>query len=107
MTYMPDKINLARMMTVLDLEFEKTLNHHDEGYVSDNDYGLLLHIMRLVHTYSVFSAEASFNPADYTAVQSQLLPISPKCPKGLSFQERVCQRLTIDETPTSVPEADS
>ena len=38
MTHMPDKIVLARVMTVLDLEFEKALHFHDEGYESDNDY---------------------------------------------------------------------
>ena len=32
MTYMPDGIILARMMTALDLEFEKVLHYHDEGY---------------------------------------------------------------------------
>ena len=40
MTYMPDKIVLARMMTALDLEFEKAMHYHNEGYQSDNDYGL-------------------------------------------------------------------
>ena len=40
MAYMPDEIILARMMTTLILDFERTLHDHDEGYESDNDYGL-------------------------------------------------------------------
>ena len=32
MTHIPDKIVLARIMTVLDLEFERALHYHDEGY---------------------------------------------------------------------------
>ena len=40
MTYMPDEIVLARMMTALDLEFVKALHYHNKGYKSDNDYVL-------------------------------------------------------------------
>ena len=40
MTNMPDKIVLASIMTVLDLEFERALHYHNEGYDSDNDNGL-------------------------------------------------------------------
>ena len=40
MTYMPDEIILVRMMTTLHLKFERALHYHDEGYESDNDYGL-------------------------------------------------------------------
>ena len=29
---MPDEIVLARMMTALDMEFERALHYHDEGY---------------------------------------------------------------------------
>ena len=39
MTHMPDEIVLARSITPLDLEFEKALHYHDEGYESDNCYG--------------------------------------------------------------------
>ena len=73
------------MMTILDLEFERALHYHDEGYESDNDYGLLPHITRLVHVYSVFSAEASFNLADYMAAKGQRSPFTPKHPRGLPF----------------------
>ena len=43
---MPDKTVLARMMTGLDSEFEKAMHYHDEGYESDNDYGLPPQVMR-------------------------------------------------------------
>ena len=32
MTYMPDEVVLASRMTALDLEFEKAMHYHDEGY---------------------------------------------------------------------------
>ena len=67
---MYDEIILARIMTTLDLEFERALHYHNEGYERDNDYGFLPHITRPVHIYSVSSAEASFNPADYTTPKS-------------------------------------
>ena len=40
MIYMLDEIILARMIDALDLEFEKAMHYHDEGYESNNDYGL-------------------------------------------------------------------
>ena len=43
---MPDEINLVRMMAGLDLTFEKAIHYHDEGYESDNDYGLLSQVTR-------------------------------------------------------------
>ena len=46
MTNMPDEIVLARIMTAFDLEFERALHYHDEGYDSDNDYGLWGQFMR-------------------------------------------------------------
>ena len=85
MAYMPDEIFLAMIITVLDLESERVLPYHDKGYKSDNDYGLLLHITRPVHVYSMFSAEASFNPANYTAAQHQLSYLTLRCPRGLLF----------------------
>ena len=39
MNYMPHEIILARGMTALDLEFQRVLYYHDEGYNSNNDYG--------------------------------------------------------------------
>ena len=69
MTYMVDEIILARMMTALDLEFERALHYHDGGYESDTDYGLPAHITRPICIYSVFATEASFDPADFTTAQ--------------------------------------
>ena len=40
MTYMMDEISLARMMSALASEFKRALQYHDEGYESNNDYGL-------------------------------------------------------------------
>ena len=54
MIYIPDESILARMMTVLDLEFEKAMYHHNEEYKSNHGYGLPLHIMRPISVYSVF-----------------------------------------------------
>ena len=39
MIYMLDAIILVRMMTAMDLEFEKAMHYHDKGYESSNDYG--------------------------------------------------------------------
>ena len=58
---MPDEIFLARMMTTMNLEFERALHYHDGGYESDNNYGLPPCITRPVHIYSMFSVEPSFN----------------------------------------------
>ena len=41
MSNMPDEIDLARIMTALDLEFEGALHYHNEGYDNDNDYDLI------------------------------------------------------------------
>ena len=40
MAFIPDEIIIARMMTALDLEFERALHYYDDGYESNNDYGL-------------------------------------------------------------------
>ena len=39
-TCMLDEIIYATMIITLDLEFERALYNHDEGYEHDNDYGL-------------------------------------------------------------------
>ena len=38
MTDIHDEIVLARIMTALDIEFEKALLYHGEGHEIDNDY---------------------------------------------------------------------
>ena len=74
MTNMPDEIVLARIMTTLYLEFERALHYHDEGYESDNDYGLPGQVLRPVHVHSVSKSEASFNPTDYKGDNVPSLP---------------------------------
>ena len=106
MNYMPDVIILARMMTVLDLEFERALHYHDEGYESDNDYGLPSQITRPICVYPVFITEACFDPADFTTVQCPISPFTPRCHRSLSFQERVCRHLTFNEMPPPRAEID-
>ena len=64
------------MMTALDLEFEKAMHYHDEGYESDNDYGLQLQIMKPIQVYSIFTNEASFDPADFTTTQCPIPPFA-------------------------------
>ena len=78
MTHSPDEIVLDRIMTALDLEFKKALHYPDEGYESDNDYGLSVQVVRPVHIYSVSTTEASFNPADYKGAQCPISPFIPR-----------------------------
>ena len=75
---MPDEIVLARIMTVLDLEFERALHYHDEGYESDNEYGLPTQVIRPVCVYSVSTTEASFNPTDCKGAQCPITPFTPR-----------------------------
>ena len=56
---MPDEIILARMMTALDIQFEKAMHYHNEWYEGDNDYGLPPQVTRHVCVYSFFTNEAS------------------------------------------------
>ena len=64
MTNMSDEIVLARIMTALDLEFERALHYHDEGYDSDNDCDIPGLFMRPVCIYLVSVNEASPSPGD-------------------------------------------
>ena len=75
---MPDEIVLSRIMTALDLEFERALHYHDKGYDSDSDYGLQDQVMRTVHVYSVSTTEASFNLTDYKGAQWPISPFTPR-----------------------------
>ena len=85
MNYTPEETILARMMTALDLVFERALHYHDKGYESDNDSGLPPWITRSIHVYSVFTTEASFDPADFTTVLCLISPFTPRCPRSLPF----------------------
>ena len=75
------------MMTALDLEFEKAMHYHDEGYESDNDYGLPTWDMRPIHVYSVFTTEDPFNLAEFTTTQYPILPFTPICLRSQPFWE--------------------
>ena len=85
MIYMLDDVNKARMMVVLDLEFEKAIHHHDEGYESYNDYGLPPQVTKPIHIYSFFTTKASFDPAEFTITQCPISPFTPKHPGSLPF----------------------
>ena len=95
------------MMTTLDLEFKRALHYHDEGYKSNNDYGIPPQITRHIHMYSVFTTEASFNPADFTTAQCPISPLTPRLSRSPPFQEWVCQCLNIKEISPPMPETDS
>ena len=69
MTNMPDEIVLARIMTALDLKFERAIHYLDEGYDSDNDSDLPGPFMRPVCAYLVSMTEASLNHMDYKGAQ--------------------------------------
>ena len=103
---MPYEIILARMVTALDLEFEKAVHHHNEGYETDN-FGLPTQVMRPVHIYSVFKTEASFDLAEFTITQHPISPFTPRYPRSLPFCEGVCQCLTFNETHPLMPEEGS
>ena len=107
MTYILDENVLAMMMTTPDLESEKAMLYQNEGYESDNDYGLPPHVMRPAWSYSVSTTEASFNPADYKEAQHTISPFMPRQHRSLPFHEGICQHLTFDETPPPMPEVDS
>ena len=106
MNYMLFKIILARIMTTLDLEFEIAFHNHEKGYKSNNDYGLPPQITRPIHIYSVFTTEASFNPADFTIAQHPISLFTPRHPRSLPFCKGVHQHLTFNETPPLMPETD-
>ena len=78
MTNLPDKIVLAKLMTALDLEFERELHYHDKEYDSDNDYGLPSPFMRSVCIYLVITTETSLNPTDYRETQGPTSPSTPR-----------------------------
>ena len=85
MNYMPNEIILTRMMNALDLEFQRVFHYYDEGYESNNDYELPPQITRPICVYSIFTTEASFDPAVFTTAQHLISPFTPRCPKSLPF----------------------
>ena len=66
-------------MLALEIEFERALQFHDEGYESGDDYDLPKPLIRSTHIYLVSSAaETSFNPTNY---QESTTPTSPLIPE--------------------------
>ena len=78
MTNIPDEIVLEKIVTVLDLEFERALHYHEEGYDSDSDYGLPGPFMKPVCIYLVSTTVASPSTADYRGTQSPTSPSTPR-----------------------------
>ena len=78
MTNIPDEIVLTSIMITLDLDFERALHYHNEGYDSDNDYGLPGPVMRPVCIYLVSTTEASFNLTNYKEAQCPTSPFTPR-----------------------------
>ena len=85
MIYMPDEIIIVRIMTVLDMEFEKAMHCHDERYESDNDHGLPPWVMRPNQVYSVFRNETSFDLANFAITQCPISPFAPHYPRTLPY----------------------
>ena len=74
---MPDEIVLARMMTPLDLEFEKVLYYHDKGYESDNDYRLPAQVMMPV---CIIQFSPLRSPLTWLTTRKHNTPSLPSCP---------------------------
>ena len=73
MTKMTDEIVLARIMTALNLKYERALHYH-----GDKDYDLPVPFMRPINIYMVSMTEASLNPMGYKGAQ---VPTSPSTPR--------------------------
>ena len=78
MAKMPDETVLVRMVTALDLDFERALHYHHEGYQSNNNSGLLPCITR-PSTSTLCSQQ---RPAS-----TQLTIQQPKASSCLSLQD--------------------
>ena len=101
------EIVLARIMTALDLEFERALHHHDEGYESDNDYDLPGPFLRPVCVYLVSMTEAFLNPKNYKGVQGPTSPSTPSQHRDdLPFCQAVWWWLAFSKTPPSEMDSD-
>ena len=62
----------------MDLDFERELHYHDDGYDSDNDYCLAAPFMRPVCIYLLSSTKGSFNPTDYRETEGFTFPTIPR-----------------------------
>ena len=79
MTTVANEHILAQFTLALEIEFERILQFHNEGYGSGHDYDLPKLLIRSNHTYSVSSAaEASFNPHRLSRINNTHLSINPE-----------------------------
>ena len=60
--------------------------------------------MRPIQVYSVFTTEASFDPANFTTTQCPISPFTPHHPRTLPFWEVVCQCITFEKIPLPTEE---
>ena len=86
---MPDAFVLARMLTVLDLKFEKAMHYHDEGFESNNNCGLPTQVKRPVPHLFGFTTETSYNPAECMVTQCPISPFTLRRSRRLPFCEGV------------------
>ena len=93
---MPDQIIMARKEIALDLEFEKAMNYHNEGYESNNDYGLPPHYEAYLCLFNLHNRGLLWlrwihhNPVPNLTLHS-------RHPRSLPFWEGVCQCLAFEE----------
>ena len=82
MTTGANKHLLACFSLALEIEFERALQFHNEGYESGDNYDLPKPLISSTHIYSVSSAdETSFNSVGY---QKSTIPTSLSTPKKTS-----------------------
>ena len=103
----PNEILLETFMLSLEIESERALYLHNEGYKTSDDFGLPKLFIRSTYTYSVPSvAETSFNPTDY---QRPTIPTSPSTlkqrPVEFPLHWVVSRWLAFNDSPP--PAADS
>ena len=70
-------------MTALDLDIEKAMHYHNEGYKSDNDHWLPTQVARPIHVYSFFTIKATFNSTEFTTSQHPISPFTLRHPRSL------------------------
>ena len=96
-----NKYLLVQFTWALEMEFERALQFHDEGYESSNDYDLPKLLIRSTHIYLVSSAvETSFNSTDYQESTTATSLSTPK-PRQveLPLHWAVCRWLAFSDTP--------
>ena len=82
MIYMLDEIILVRMMITLDLKFEKAMHYHNEGYESNNDYGIPHQVTRaylhVLKTSQLGPPSTQLNSPQPSALYQPSLPDIPE-----------------------------